>query len=300
MNVVAVVLNWRRPAETIACVAALRALAPEVEPLVVDNGSGDDSVARLRAALPDVRLIEHGRNDGYAGGNNVGIAAALNTGAGAVLVLNNDVVVRPGCVEALVAALEAHPEWGIVAPLSLLADDPSVVDFFTASVDLANLAVVAHGRDERRAFAEEAETDYATGSAMLVRREVFDRIGMFDERFFLVWEDVDFCLRARAAGFRIGVTPVAEVLHGRSVTFGGDGAPLFRYFSIRNSFLIVREHVPVLRRWRARRMALRRYRSGLDRFRTGVDADPATARAVALGIEHGVRGRFGPPPAELM
>lgn len=294
MRISAVVLNWRRPQDTIAAVRSLRETAPEADVIVVDNASGDGSVDMISAGAPFARIIQNPSNLGYAGGNNTGIAAAVDGGADAVFVLNNDAIVRPGCVQTLAGALEENPRLGIAAPVSLKQDDPEVVDFYRARVDLRNMALLAYGRDERGVPTEDALTDYATGSAMLIRSTVLRRIGMFDERFFLVWEDVDFCLRAaRAAHARAGVVARAQVLHGRSVSFGGEGTPRYQYFFVRNSFLVVAKHVR--RPWKGRTRALleRRYRGWLG------TAEPAVREAIALGLEHGLAGRFGPTPPEL-
>lgn len=296
MRIAAVVLNFRRADDTIACVRSLQADAPDVPPIVVDNGSGDGSADRIAAALGDVDLIRGAVNAGYAGGNNVGIAAALNGGADAVLVLNNDLTLQPGCVAALTTALSRHPDWGIAAPLSLLEGDGDIVDFATGRVVLDHAALIAHGRDEPRGdrFTGDATTEYVTGSAMLIRRDVLERIGRLDERFFLVWEDVDFSLRARAAGYGLGMTPAAIVRHARSASFGDEASPLQRYFFVRNPYLLLRKHLRPGRRWIAEARATRRYRAW---SRTG---SPAVRAAIRMGMRDGLRGRFGPPPSSLM
>lgn len=299
MKIVAVVLNWRGAQDTISCVMSLRAYAPQVHVIVVDNASGDGSAERIAEAVPYAEIIQSGANLGYAGGNNVGIRRALDLGAEAVLILNNDIVLKQGCVEALAKALARHPEWGIAGPISLRAAAPEIVDFFTATVNVAYAALSAPGRDELRAgrFTADAETDYVTGSAMLVRRAVIEATGGFDERFFLMWEDVDLALRARAAGWRSGATPDAVVLHGRSGSFGGDGAPLQRYFFVRNPFLLVRKHVhgPI-----ARRRAIARLRRRYKAWARDPMSSPAVSVAIARGARDGLRGRYGPPPPELL
>lgn len=295
MRIAAVILNFRRADDTIACVRSLHADAPDVPPIVVDNGSGDGSDERIVAALNDVDLIRTGANLGYAGGNNIGIAAALNGDADAVLVLNNDLTLQPGCVAALTTALSRHPDWGIAAPLSLLEGDGDIVDFATGRVVLDHVALIAEGRDEPRGdrFTGDATTEYVTGSAMLIRRDVLERVGRLDERFFLVWEDVDFSLRARAAGYGLGMTPQAIVRHARSASFGDEASPLQRYFFVRNPYLLLRKHLRPPRRWIAEARATRRY---LAWSKTGPDP---LRRAIKLGMRHGLQSRFGPPPSEL-
>lgn len=296
MRIVAVVLNFRRPEDTIDCVRSLAADAPRAEAIVVDNGSGDGSAERIAEALPGVELIRSDANRGYAGGNNLGIRRALAAGADAVLILNNDVTLEAGCVGALERALDEHPGWGVASPLSLLAGPGEIVDFFTGQVFLEHAALRVPGRDEPLAgrFSAHAESDYTTGSALLVRRAVFARAGLFDERFFLVWEDVDFSLRARAAGWVLGATPHAVVRHARSATFGDEASPLQRYFFVRNPYLLLRKHLRPPVRWRAEARATRRFLAWMRET-----SDPAIRRALSLGIRHGLAGRFGPPPPTL-
>jgi GT2 family glycosyltransferase len=302
VKLVAVVLNWKRPEETIACVTSIRETAPDAQIVVVDNASADGSVEKIRRAHLGIAVVENFENLGYAGGNNIGIKVALERGADAVLILNNDVIVQPGCVQTLVAKLREHPEWGIVAPLSLKADDPGVVDFYRAQIDAKNFAVHAIARDTRALPTEDAETDYATGSAMLIRSQVLRDIGLLEEKFFLVWEDVEFCVRARVWGSKVGVTPSARVLHGRSVTFGGENSPLYQYFFVRNSFLLVRTHPQMFpERKRVLRPPVhplelleRRYRGWLDKPET----TPELRKAIARGLDDGLAGRFGPPPID--
>lgn len=302
MKVTAVVLNWRRPDDTIACVRSIRETSPETEVIVVDNASGDGSAERLSGELPDMLLIANEANLGYAGGNNVGIRSALERGADGIFVVNNDTIVLPGCIEGLTALIE---DWrraghaGVFAPLSLRADDPETIDFFKATVDLWNVALLTPWRGQRTMPEHETDTDYATGSALMIDRLVFDDVQPFDERFFLVWEDVDFCLRARRAahGRRAVADPSARVLHRGGPSFGPDGhrSPLYQYFFVRNSFLIVSEHVPRWRRARTRRMLERRYRGWIAKAERG----SALERALTLGLEHGLARRWGPPPDEI-
>lgn len=296
MKVVAVVLNWRRPADTIACVRSLHETAPGVPVIVVDNASGDDSVEQIRAAFPGGHLVVNDANLGYAGGNNIGIHSALAQGADAVFIVNNDAIVTAGCVDLLAETMHA---WGgeapVVGPVSLRADEVATTDFYRASVDVRNMALIADGRDQRWAEPAETEvpTDYVTGSAMLIDARFIRSQGAFDERFFLVWEDVDLCLRARAWADAVIVNTRAHVLHGRSVSFGGEGSPLYWYFFVRNSFLFLDKHGRWPWKARTRRMIERRYAT------LSAESDTAVGRAMALGLRDGLAGRFGPAPADL-
>ncbi len=295
MNIAAVILNYGRAADTLACVDALRADAPDVRVIVVDNASPQTDVAALQAGLPDgVTLLRAEKNLGYAGGNNLGIRHAMRDAPDAILILNNDVLVQTGCVGALANALARHDDWAVAGPLSLVAGEPSRVDFFSADVDLPHVAIRAHGRDGDVASVRngEQETGYVTGSAMLIRTAALERAGAFDERFFLVWEDVDLCVRFARHGLRCGVTTDARVLHARSASFGGDGTPLHRYYFVRNSFLIVRKHLSGIAKLKAQVLAYRRY-AGWSRGSTTMHA------AIKAGLRDGVRGRWGVAPASI-
>jgi hypothetical protein len=295
MKITAIIVNYGRASDTLSCVQSLRLDAPHVRTIVVDNASPEADVEKLQAGLPeDATLLRSDQNLGYAGGNNLGIRLAMRDDPGAILILNNDILVQPGCVAALTDALARHHEWGVVGPLSLMADEPSKVDFFAAEVDLPHVAIKAHGRDGVLAALTqgEHETDYVTGSAMLVRHGALEAAGYFDERFFLVWEDVDLCLRIRQSGFRCGVTTSARVLHARSMSFGGDGTPLHRYYFVRNSFLIVRKHLSGAKKVKAQALAYRRY----AQWSKGSTTMHAAIRA---GLRDGFRGRWGPAPASV-
>jgi GT2 family glycosyltransferase len=218
-DVVIVVLNWRRPDETITCLESLAAAdLSGARTLVVDNGSNDGSVARIRARFPDQWIVELPENRGYAGGNNAGIRAALDAGAGAVLLLNNDAQVAPDFLMPLLWALNSHRAVAGVSSAILRADHPQVLD--VAWLDL----YWGHGIIRRRGvnampgegYHYRREVDAAVGCCLLLSREALQVIGPLDERYFAYHEEVDWCLRARRAGFVLLYEPMARVFHGGS------------------------------------------------------------------------------------
>lgn len=295
MRIVAVILNWRRADLTIACLRSLRGTAPDVLPFVVDNASGDGSVERIRDAFPDQLILETEENLGYSGGNNAGFRAIIGELPEAVLVLNNDLELEAGCVQALVAALEADPDRAIVAPVHVRADDPTIIDFARGTIDVHDMEVHAPGRDEPGDPSQDVESDYAPGSAFLIRSAVLEELGGFDERFFLVWEDVDLALRARGAGYgRPLMVARARVRHHGSSSFGGAETPLYRYFFVRNSYLVAARHLRGWSRWRAMRRLDKRYRGWAESA-----TDERIANAIRLGQRDALIARFGPAPEDL-
>lgn len=244
-RVVIVVLNWNGRADTLACLQSLQDVVREdVEALVVDNGSTDDSVAAIRAAYPEIELIESGRNLGYAGGNNVGIERAMSRGADFVLVLNNDTTCAPDLIDRLLEAAAQHPRAGMFCPRIFLMHEPTRVCFDGARWDSKTLRVrfPGKGRPESELGRDPHETDYASGAALFVRAEVIREIGAFDDRYFLVWEETDWCYRARERGWLSMVVPAAKVWHKVGSSFGAEISPLRIYFTTRNSLVWLFRH----------------------------------------------------------
>lgn len=212
-----ILLNWNGWHDTLDCMASLERLDyPNREVLVVDNGSTDGSVERIRAAYPGVALVETGANLGYAGGNNAGIRLAVQRGADYVWVLNNDTLPDPCALQAMVALAEADPRVGVVGSVLYYADEPGRVQAYGGGrVDMTlGIARYLKGKEEL------GRLDYVTGASLLIRREALQRVGLLDDRFFMCWEDADYGFRARQAGYRLAVAAGSRVLHKESASLG--------------------------------------------------------------------------------
>jgi GT2 family glycosyltransferase len=187
------------------------------ETLLVDNGSRDDSVNFTRSEYPDVRIVDNGRNLGFAGGNNAGARHA----AGEWLAfLNNDTIPDPRWLESLWNASRSNAGFGIVTSRLVFMDDPSVIDSAGDGYLRAGGAF-KHGHGGRSdAFAQSREVFAACGGAFMIRRDLFETLGGFDERFFMVYEDVDLSYRARLRGERVWYAADAIVRHAGSGSLG--------------------------------------------------------------------------------
>lgn len=240
-SIVVVVLNWNGGVETLQCLESLaRARCPNCSVLVVDNGSTDDSLTKVWAAYPWVQTIETGENLGYAGGNNVGIKYALDEGADYIVILNNDAVVKPDAIEKAVRVAE------------MLGDSVGVVGFATYyyaepdTLHCLGLNAGLHGGFYVPSVAKMEESEFlhigsAYGCAMLLTRGLLEAVGLFDERFFLMHEELDLCARAQRAGFAIVGATGARVLHRGSASFGGLESPLRLFYLVRNWPLYARK-----------------------------------------------------------
>ena len=210
-----VVLNYRGLPATLGCLASLRALDLPARIVVVDNGSGDGSVERLREE-PDVELLTSATNRGFGGGMNLGIDHLLAGGVDYAWVLNNDTTVEPSTLRALVEVAEADLRVGAVG--SVLYDAAVPTRVLTWGGGHLSLAT-GHTRD---AVGPADRIDYLTGASLLLRSAALREVGTFDERYFFTWEDVDLCVRLRAAGWRLAVAPSSRVWHEN----GGTAPPM--------------------------------------------------------------------------
>ena len=254
MKVAAIVLSWNGREDTLACLRSLEGQGAEV--IVVDNASEDGSAE----AVSGVEVIRNPRNLGYAGGMNVGLRAALDRGADAVLLLNNDVELEAGAVTALAAASEGA---AAVCPLITFADNPETVWYAGAPFDPTRGYQGRHRGFGQPAseFTETVQTERACGAAMLIPRRALDAVGLFDDALFAYHEDTEWSLRAKAAGLPILVGPSARVRHKVSAATGGEGSPTALYYSVRNTLDVCERHAPLgrLGTWRRRVVVLLAY-----------------------------------------
>ncbi len=213
-------------------------MAGELEIVVVDNASSDGTGEKLAIAYPQARYLRLTENCGFAAGNNAGLELVTT---GLVFLLNNDTVVEPESIAALLSQANEHPEFSIFAPQMLRMDRPSIVDNRGVYLDRSGHLRQLDSGDQAMPPRPKSEIFGASGGAVLIRREVIDSCGLFDESLGSYQEDGDFALRARAAGFRALHVPEARILHEGSAT--GDRLPERKLHLIQRNMLIV------YRRW---------------------------------------------------
>ncbi len=239
--VYAVTVNWNRPQDTIACLNSLLAQDTAIKLLLVDNGSTDNSLELIHSACPSVEVIETGSNLGFAGGFNVGIRHSLAQGADYVLIINNDTLADRSMVKHLLANISS--DVGAVSPAIFYADEPERIWAVGSNFNPLLLELTdQHGRD-KPAPTIPSERDFLTACALLVKREAFTKVGLFDERFFMYYEDKDFSLRMRQEGYRLMVVPRARLWHKGSSSTGGAESPAERYYMALSSGRYFRKHM---------------------------------------------------------
>jgi GT2 family glycosyltransferase len=223
-----IILNYDGRRWLPACLDALAAQrdAPEFETLVVDNGSHDDSISFVRTAYPRVRVVDNGGNLGFAGGNNAGARQARGEW---LAFLNNDTVADPRWLAELWMAHLAHPAFDLITSRLVFLHDPAIVDSAGDGYLRAGGAFKhGHGADAA-SFASPREVFGACGGAFLIARAAFDALGGFDDRFFMVYEDVDLSYRARLRGMRVWYAAGAVVRHAGSGSLGTRSAAAVYY-----------------------------------------------------------------------
>lgn len=241
-----IVLNYNSVADTIECVRSLQHLTySNVEVVLVDNGSDNDEVGVLQRECPDLPLLQSGANVGYAAGNNLGITYALKNGAEYVWILNNDTVVDPEALSQMVLLAESENEIGMVGSKIYFHSEKDMLWYAGATFDVATGGVTSHigwGRKDKGQFDHILDVDYITGCSLLVKKEVIDIIGSMPEEYFLYFEEADWNMAARAAGFRTVIATKSLIWH--KVKRTGKAHARFVYYMTRNRFLLIKKVKP--------------------------------------------------------
>jgi len=226
-----VVVNWNGRQMLSDCLEALyKQTFRKFEITVVDNGSKDDSVAYMSSTYPEVNLIELKHNLGFASANNLAIQ---NSHAAYVALINNDACAQLGWLGKLVKALEKNPEAGMAASKMVYADNPEIIDRAGDAYSVAGAGIL-RGRGKDKTYFSQPEWIFgACAGAALYRMDMLKTIGLFDEDFFLLYEDVDLSFRAQLAGYKCIFVPDAVVYHKASQTIRRDSDTSI-YFGHRN------------------------------------------------------------------
>ena len=236
-----IVLSWNNYKDTSICLNSLKKIdRSNCDILLVDNGSTDDSIERLKAEYPDVKCIVNDRNYGFAEGNNIGIRRAIKMGAEYILLLNNDTEVAPNFVSELVCEAEKDEKIGILGP-KIYFNDSNIIWFAGGFLNKRTGFTFHRGEDaaDRGQYDQNSECDFISGCAMLVKKDVFAKIGFLDPDYYHSHEDADLCLRAGFAGFKCIYVPTSIVYHKLAISSGGRRSPFYLYYRTRNHLLFI-------------------------------------------------------------
>ncbi|PWK79350.1 hypothetical protein LX99_01807 [Mucilaginibacter oryzae] len=246
-----ITVNYNTDEVTAALLKSLRGVTyPSLEIIVVDNAS-DSDCAYLKNSFPEILLIKNGCNEGFAGGNNRGIEQAKGD---IIFLLNNDTEVDPGFIEPVVKLFMADQSIGIVSPKIHYYHSLGIIQYaggepinpFTARGKF-----IGTGETDNGQYQVPVKTQLGHGAAMAIRRTVFDKVGLLPEKYFLYYEELDFCVQAKNAGFSIWYQPHSLVLHKESMSVG-KMSRIKVYYQNRNRLLFIRRNIRGLQGWISR------------------------------------------------
>ncbi len=239
-----ILLNFNNHHFTLDCIRSLGEVTyPNLETIVVDNGSKRESVEAIKSAYPDTMLLDTGVNRGFTGGNNVGIDYALKHGADYIMLLNNDTTVAPDMFDLLIDVMEKDPSIGVTGPMIYYYDDPNLIWSVGGSIDWkhgTSSMVGLNEKDQGQFGSETTPVDFISGCALLGRRNVWEKVGGLDDDFFIYYEETEWCVRAGRAGFKLAYVPKAKMWHKIPLEARATSSWAY-YYMTRNRFLFLRK-----------------------------------------------------------
>lgn len=243
--VAVIIVNWNGAGDTLTVLEELAvAEGPTLKPIVVDNGSTDDSVSVLRRSASEIELLETGRNLGFAGGNEVGIRHAIrDERIGWFLLLNNDVALDRRFLPPLIDAC-LDPSVAAAAPRILYFEKPNLVWAAGGRLRLRETVTeeIGKGQPDGDAWDVPRDVSYLTTCCLLVPRDALEAIGLFDPMYFIGVEDADWSRRALDAGYRLRYVPSSRIWHKVAVATGGSYTPFKTFHTGRSNTLFVKRH----------------------------------------------------------
>jgi GT2 family glycosyltransferase len=274
-KVVIVTLNFNTEKDTHELLKSLEKIHHanfEVETIIIDNGSTQPFELLPHEKKERITLIRSHTNTGFAGGNNIGLKEALKRGADYILAINNDTIVHPDMIKNMLAVLESDSKIGVTVPKIYFAkghefhktrykpEELGKVFWYAGGyTDWNNVKSIHRGVDEvdKGQYEKTEPVTFATGCCLFFKREVLEKVGLFDERYFLYYEDADLNERIQRAGYKIYYVPTAQLVHVNAASSGGAGNPLQDYFITRNQMLFGMTYAPQRTRLALLRQSIR-------------------------------------------
>ena len=236
LKITIVILNWNGYEDTSECIISLQKITYDnYQIVVVDNGSDVEDINRLKNNFPNVKILRSDVNLGFTGGNNLGIKNSFEKKIDFILLLNNDTIVEPNFIQPLLDIFENNPNVGIVAPQINYFDEPKKV--WTEGGRISKIRGSGFAYSERYddgKIKDDKEVTFVSGCCMLIKKEIFEKVGVFDDNFFLYVEDADLCYRTTQAGYKIIVSHNSKIYHKVSSSTKENLSLLPLYYVTRN------------------------------------------------------------------
>ena len=241
-KVYSIVAHYCQLNDTIECIESLlNQDYGDQQVVFVDNGSQKNDSQIIKEKYPNIISLRNDKNLGFAGGYNVGIRFSLDHNPEYIFIVNNDVVLAPNVLSTLVNAFNHNKNTGVVSPIIYHHNKPNQLWSAGGKISKLTLDMVDnHGRGN--VFFDIVERDFLSGCAMMLKVEVLKIVGLFDEDYYLYYEDYDLSFRIKQAGYKQLLVPQARIWHKVSKTSGGEDNPIERYYMARSSILFYRKH----------------------------------------------------------
>ncbi|MEW6088691.1 MAG: glycosyltransferase family 2 protein [bacterium] len=235
-----IIISWNKLDDIVDCLNSIfESLFDGFKIIIVDNASEQEIVKTIHNKFPHVVIIENKTNLGFAEGNNIGIDYALKEGASDILLLNNDVIIDPKMIGELFKVLHSDCKIGIVGPKVYYYGDQNILQSVGEKFDEnLTLDIRANKNIDKGQFDRVEEVDFTTGCALMIKTEVIKKIGHFDPKFYMYWEETDLCFRAKNAGYSIIYVPKAKMWHKG----GAVSTPIITYYMTRNKLFFLKKH----------------------------------------------------------
>ncbi|KAA2242446.1 glycosyltransferase family 2 protein [Chitinophaga agrisoli] len=238
-----VTVNYNNTAVTCELLASLKRISyPRVEVIVVDNASVEDPTREIIGKYPSVKVMRSEENLGFAGGNNLGIKAAVGS---YLFLVNNDTEFTPGLIEGLLEVFREYPDAGVVSPKFHYFFDKGTIEYagyHSVDVFTGRNSMIGCREKDQGQYDTISATPYAHGGAMMISREALEQVGPMPELYFLYYEEFDWCEQFRRKGYKIYYQPKSLIYHKESMSTGKN-SPLKTYYITRNRILFMRRNV---------------------------------------------------------
>jgi len=247
-NVWTILVNYKNPELTIECVESLRkSKSDNLHIVVVDNNSPDNSYEQLIEKLPNEIIIKSEENNGFSAGNNIGIRYALEHDAEYIMLLNNDTVIDEAMIEQL---LNNSDDFTVTVPKMYYYSQSETIWYAGGTINkkIGKTYHIGENKSDDGTFDEQKYVDFATGCCIMMSRAVIEKVGLWDEAFFLYWEDVDYSFRLAAAGIKILYVPEAKLWHKVNASTGSTSS-LTVYYANRNRMYVMKKYKFPITAW---------------------------------------------------
>jgi len=239
-----ILLNYNGYDDTIACIESLKKNTNNLnyEIIVVDNDSTDDSFQKL-SNVDGITLLDSGNNGGFSYGNNVGIKFAIDNGADYIYLLNNDTIVNDNTISNLYEVMETS-DIDILGSRIMYYDNQDLIQYLGGTINWNKVTAIHNYEREKYDFQIDniIETDFITGCSMFIKRNVFEKIGLLPEEYFMYCEDLDFCIKAKESNLKLAVCTNSVVYHKVSSSSGGENTPFSLKWGNRNRYIIMNKY----------------------------------------------------------